>query len=152
MQALPPLAGPLPSAISLATPATDAELLLVRSIEWTTFKSSTYSTALEQANVILRYFLASGRLHHAKSLLDQLPVEIATVREPEELATEYLHYRQFFSIWETLDRIVECQSLERPDMNKDTRLAWLKDYGVRQIFYLFFPRNANASKTFFRLS
>ena len=38
-------------------PPTDAEWLLVRSIEWTTFFESTYDTALEQANVILRYFL-----------------------------------------------------------------------------------------------
>ena len=38
-------------------PVSDEELLLLRSIEWTTFMESTYTTALEQANVILRYFL-----------------------------------------------------------------------------------------------
>lgn len=32
-------------------------MLLLRSIEWTTFMEATYDTALEQATVILRYFL-----------------------------------------------------------------------------------------------
>jgi nuclear pore complex protein Nup107 len=59
-----------------------------------------------------------------------LPPELASFSEPEERATEYLHYRQFFVIWETLDRVVECESIEVLNMNKDTRLAWLKDYKV----------------------
>lgn len=54
---LPPAKGPLPSIIALQSPPTDAELFLLRSIEWTIFGDSTYATALEQANVILRYFL-----------------------------------------------------------------------------------------------
>jgi len=56
---LPPLKGPLPSIIAMQLPP-DAELLLLRSIEWTTFSVATYDTALEQANIILRYFLGSG--------------------------------------------------------------------------------------------
>lgn len=59
-----------------------------------------------------------------------LPVELASVGEPEDQATEYLHYRQFFSIWSTLERIVECQALEVTNMNRDTRNAWLQDYKV----------------------
>lgn len=39
--------------------ASDTEVLLLRSIEWTTFFETTYDTALEQANVILRYFLGA---------------------------------------------------------------------------------------------
>ncbi|KAI0794788.1 hypothetical protein C8Q74DRAFT_1366170 [Fomes fomentarius] len=54
---LPPVKGPLPSIIGLEPAPTDAEWLLVRSIEWTTFVKSTYDTALEQADVILRYLL-----------------------------------------------------------------------------------------------
>lgn len=60
-----------------------------------------------------------------------LPPELASIGDPEVQATEYLHYRQFFLIWENLERIVECQSLEVPHMNKDTRQAWLQDYRVR---------------------
>ena len=45
--------------LSVEPPPTDAEWLLVRSIEWTTFFEATYDTALEQANVILRYFLGA---------------------------------------------------------------------------------------------
>jgi nuclear pore complex protein Nup107 len=51
------LRGPLPSIIARQAPSTDAELILLRSIEWTIFSEETFSTALEQANVILRYFL-----------------------------------------------------------------------------------------------
>jgi nuclear pore complex protein Nup107 len=36
------------------------EQLLLRSIEWTAFLEATYDIALEQANVILRYFLGSA--------------------------------------------------------------------------------------------
>jgi nuclear pore complex protein Nup107 len=60
-----------------------------------------------------------------------LPLELASISEPEERATEYLHYRQFFIIWDTLERVVECQALETPQMNRNTRAAWLEDYRVR---------------------
>ena len=70
----------------------------------------------------------------ARGLLDMLPRELASIDEPEERATEYLHYRQFFNVWGHLDRVVECQSLEASLMNKDTRIAWLKDYKVNQSF------------------
>ncbi|KIP04648.1 hypothetical protein PHLGIDRAFT_109298 [Phlebiopsis gigantea 11061_1 CR5-6] len=125
---LPPAKGPLPSVIGLQAPATDAELLLVRSIEWTTFMEDTFDTALEQANVILRYFLGCGRVQVAKAALELLPPELSSIKDPEELSNEYIQYRQFFQVWETLDRVTECQALEVPQMTKDTRAAWLSDY------------------------
>ncbi|TBU21786.1 nuclear pore protein 84/107 [Dichomitus squalens] len=125
---LPPVKGPLPSIIGLEPAATDAEILLLRSIEWTTFLESTYDTALEQANVILRYFLGRGRIQLSKMLLDMLPPELGSLPEPEDQATEFMHYRQFFNVWELLSRVVETQALEQPQMNKETRLAWLDDY------------------------
>lgn len=33
-------------------------------------------------------------------------------------------------VWEALDRVVECQALEVPQMTMDTRAAWLSDYKV----------------------
>ncbi|RDX54330.1 hypothetical protein OH76DRAFT_1341693 [Lentinus brumalis] len=125
---LPPAKGPLPSIVGLEPAPTDPEWLLLRSIEWTTFFESTYDTALEQANVILRYFLGRGRLQLAKNLLEMLPPELGTLQDPEDQATEYMHYRQFFGVWETFARVVECQALEQPQMNKETRVAWLNDY------------------------
>ncbi|KAF9221187.1 hypothetical protein BS17DRAFT_846289 [Gyrodon lividus] len=125
---LPQLKGSLPSIIALQTPPSVEEMLLLRSIEWTTFMEATYDTALEQATVILRYFLSSGRVALARSLLDMLPRELASIDEPEDRATEYLHYRQFFNVWGLLERVIECQSLEVSLMNKDTRIAWLNDY------------------------
>ncbi|KAI0067354.1 hypothetical protein BV25DRAFT_1877263 [Artomyces pyxidatus] len=121
--------GPLPSLISaMQGSPSEPELLLLRSIEWTTFMEGTFDRALEQADVILRYFLACGRVHVARLLLDMLPAELASINEPEEFATEYLHLRQFFVIWDILDRVVECQALEAPQMTRDTRSAWLRDY------------------------
>lgn len=64
-----------------------------------------------------------------------LPSELASIGDPEERATEYLHYRQFFMIWETLERVVEYQALDVPNMNKETRLAWLRDYRVDMDYY-----------------
>ena len=57
-----------------------------------------------------------------------LPPELGSLQDPEDEATEYMHYRQFFGVWETLARVVECAALEQPQMNKDTRAAWLADY------------------------
>ncbi|KIO00919.1 hypothetical protein M404DRAFT_744982 [Pisolithus tinctorius Marx 270] len=125
---LPPLRGPLPSIIALQPEPSNVEMLLLRSIEWTSLMEATYDTALEQATVILRYFLGTGRVNLARKLLDMLPPEIAAISEPEDRATEYLHYRQFFNIWELLDRVTECRSLEVSLMNKDTRAEWLRDY------------------------
>ncbi|KAI1788295.1 hypothetical protein LXA43DRAFT_1159845 [Ganoderma leucocontextum] len=113
---LPPEKGPLPSIIGLEPAPTDAEILLLRSIEWTTFLESTYDTALEPVNIILRYFL--GRVW-IQLLLDMLPPELGSLMEPKDQVTEYMHYRQFFNV------------LEQPQMNKDTRAAWLSDYKVR---------------------
>ena len=48
---------------------------------------------------------------------------------PREV-TEYMHYRQFFVVWEAPARVVECQALEAPSMNRETRVAWLDDYKV----------------------
>lgn len=59
-QLLPPLKGALPSIIALQNPPSEVETLLLRSIEWTTFMEATYDTALEQATVILRYFLGTS--------------------------------------------------------------------------------------------
>ncbi|KAK7060258.1 Nucleoporin nup84 [Paramarasmius palmivorus] len=130
MEMLPVLKGPLPSIISTQSPPSDAELFLLRSIEWIIFSEATYDKALEQANHILRYFLASGRIQLARELLSMLPPELASITtdDLEVQATEYLHYRQFFTIWETLERVVECQALEAPNMSRDTKQAWLEDY------------------------
>jgi nuclear pore complex protein Nup107 len=55
--------GPLPDLSKTALEhAEEAEMLLVRSIEWTVVEADTYDTALEQANVILRYLLGARLL------------------------------------------------------------------------------------------
>ncbi|KIN96730.1 hypothetical protein M404DRAFT_32971 [Pisolithus tinctorius Marx 270] len=125
---LPPLRGPLPSIVVLQPEPSNVEMLLLRSIDWTSFMEATNDTALEQVTVILRFFLGTRRVNLARKLLDTLPPEIAAISEPEHRATGYLHYRQFFNIWEFLDRVTEYRSLEVSLMNKDTRAEWLRDY------------------------
>jgi hypothetical protein len=84
---------------------------------------------------------ASGRITVAKVVLDMLPPELAAIVEPEERATEYVAYHALFRVWEVLDRVVDCQSLEVQTMSRDTTLAWLKDYRVcprlyRNVFWM----------------
>jgi nuclear pore complex protein Nup107 len=67
----------------------------------------------------------------ARLLLDMLPPELAAINTPEERAAEYLDYRQFFIAWETLERATESLALEAPQVSRDTRSAWIRDYGVR---------------------
>ena len=69
----------------------------------------------------------------ARLLLDMLPPELAAINTPEERSAEYLDYRHFFIAWETVERVTECQALEAPQMSRDTRTTWLRDYGVRAI-------------------
>lgn len=71
----------------------------------------------------------------ARLLLDMLPPELAAIGTPEERVAEYLDYRQFFIAWETLERVTECRVLEAPHMSRDTRVSWLRDYGVRIPFF-----------------
>ncbi len=59
-----------------------------------------------------------------------LPLDLASISEPEAQATEYLYYRQFFVIWEALERVVEIQAMEVLQMSKETRNDWLEDYKV----------------------
>jgi nuclear pore complex protein Nup107 len=75
---------------------------------------------------------AAGRIQLAQSLLELLPIELASIPEPEEIATEYLHYRQFFVIWDTLASVVECQSQNVPGLDRERKAVWLNRYRVRR--------------------
>ena len=48
----------------------------------------------------------------AAELLEVLPPELASLGAPEERATEYAHYRQFFAIWAAFERVLACQARE----------------------------------------
>ena len=70
----------------------------------------------------------------AQSLLSLLPSELISIAEPEEVATEYLHYRQFFVIWEMVARVVEYQAEESTmavhGATRDAKTAWVTEYRV----------------------
>lgn len=78
----------------------------------------------------LNRYSAAGRIQLAQDLLELLPPELTSIPEPEERATEYLHYRQFFVIWDTLESVVECQSQNVPSLDRERKAAWLNKYRV----------------------
>ncbi|KZT29989.1 hypothetical protein NEOLEDRAFT_1126698 [Neolentinus lepideus HHB14362 ss-1] len=134
LKILPPLKGPLPTPTAqtiLAAPS-PAELLFLRSLEWTTFRAATHGAALEQACVVLRYFLAAGRVHVAAHLLSTLPLELASLTEPEDLAVEYFWYRQFFEVRVSLERVVEFRAAEAQIVagvvGKEGEVRWREGY------------------------
>lgn len=80
-------------------------------------------------NVILLCSIGAGRTQLARSLLDALPKQFMTIREPEEEATEFQDYSQFFLIWDTLNMIAETAAAE-PTLSRESKAAWLKGYKV----------------------
>ena len=91
--------------------------------------TETYDNALEQANLIIRYFLGSGNIWVAKRIPDDLPEELASIDKLEDIATEYMHYRQLIHIWDIFDRIAEVIDIEVADeWTKDAKVAWLNEY------------------------
>jgi nuclear pore complex protein Nup107 len=89
----------------------------------------TYDNALEQANLIIRYFLGMGNIWVGKGVPDRLPAELASIDKPEDIATEYMHYRQFIHVWDIFERIAEVIDGEVADeWTKDARVARLNDY------------------------
>ena len=103
--------------------------------------SVSLSTPVSACSILLMLKMprpeGRGRIQLSKTLLDMLPPELGSLTEPEDQATEFMHYRQFFNVWELLARVVETQALEQPQMNKETRLAWLNDYKVRKFPFKF---------------
>lgn len=109
----------------------------------------TFNVALKHACVVLRYFMCTpphfvpsplffadysetgaGRLQIAREVLESLPRDLISLKEPEDVVAEYQDYRQFFTIWDTLDKIVEIQAEEETEMSRDSRVSWLKGYKV----------------------
>lgn len=119
----------LPSVTIREAQLSDMEWYLIRSIEWTTFIEDTYREALEQANAILRYFLGCGRVQAAKTLLSLLPVTLRSMQDTDrEHGGEFLHYLQFFAVWDLFERITEYQLAESGCTTKGAREDWVKGY------------------------
>ena len=88
----------------------------------------THDNALEQANLIIRYFLGAGNISVSRRLLLDLPERLASIDEPEDIATEYMHYRQLFHVWDLFERIAEITGADINELTKDIRVAWLNEY------------------------
>ena len=97
-----------------------------------------FSVELISRLLISTAISAAGRIQLAQSLLELLPIELGSIPEPEEKATEYLHYRQFFVVWDVLASVVECQSLDVPGLDRERKAVWLNRYRVRSIFYYYY--------------
>lgn len=89
----------------------------------------TYDNALEQTNLIIRYFLGSGKIWVAKTIPDSLPEELASIDKLEDISTEYIHYRQLIHVWDIFDRIAEVVDVEVADeWTKGAKITWLNEY------------------------
>ena len=89
----------------------------------------TYDNALEQANLTIRYFLGTGKVSIARGLLDALPEQLVSINRLEDIATEYMHYRQLFHVWNLFERIAEVTGIEiANELTKDAKVAWLNEY------------------------
>jgi len=64
--------------------------------------------------------------------LETAPPDLAVISEPEDRATEYLHYRQFFVIWETLEKISNYQTAFAPGLTGDEKATWFAEYQVSE--------------------
>ncbi|KAF8905638.1 nuclear pore protein 84/107 [Mucidula mucida] len=137
---LPTPSGELPT-FGLPQPPTDAQTLLLRSIEWTTFNEATYESALEQANVIFRYFLAMGLPSHGQTLLAVLPLDLVRMAD-----TEHLHYRQFFSLWQLLDTATTELSKLQPHAKEAISV-----YHVGTDHPMFLERTDNLNRKFLQI-
>lgn len=88
----------------------------------------TYNEALEQANATFRYFLGSGKVHAAKTLLSMLPEQLRGIKDVSEHSAEFFHYLQFFTIWDLLDRVAESQAQESIYTTKGAKATWLNSF------------------------
>jgi len=89
----------------------------------------THDNALEQANLIIRYFLGTGNISVASGLLDALPEQLASIGEPEDIATEYMHYGQLCHVWDAFERIAHIAAVETEvGPTKDAKVAWFNEY------------------------
>jgi len=77
----------------------------------------------------IRYFLGTGNIYVAMGILDVLPEELASIDTPEDIATEYMHYRQLFFVWDLLEKVADVSGMEIAiEMTKDGKVGWLTKY------------------------
>lgn len=89
----------------------------------------TYDNALEQANLIIRYLLGAGKVFVARDLFEALPERLLSIDEPEDIATEYMHYCQLFHIWDLFERIATVAGVgTAKELTKDAKVAVLNEY------------------------
>jgi nuclear pore complex protein Nup107 len=135
---------------------TEAEERLRRSLEWTGFDEQMAETALENANVIIRYFLGARRffavlfrspprplpLTRARPAIGKTKLAFDVVYEQElhlpegegPIKFEYRSYRELCIVWTKLNCAHDKAAEESPNMARETRETWKRDYKVRIIF------------------
>lgn len=89
----------------------------------------TYDNALEQADLIIRYLLGTGKVYVARDLFDALPERLLSIDGPEDVATEYMHYQQLFHVWDLFERIANVAEVKiTNELTKDAKVALLNEY------------------------
>ncbi|KAL7410578.1 nuclear pore protein 84/107 [Mrakia frigida] len=112
--------------------------VLIRSLEWLTVSEETYPEALIQANNLVRFFLAYGKVHAAKELLILLPQQLynysssSSSTNDDEIASQASEYMQHVMLFEVLGILTRCAELgaTKPKANtlKIDQFDWLKSF------------------------
>ncbi|CDZ96991.1 Nuclear pore complex, rNup107 component (sc Nup84) [Phaffia rhodozyma] len=151
--ALPGLEHPEPDITDFDTNVIEGgqDWILIRSLEWLTVSDETFPEALIQSNALVRYFLASGKVHAAKELLLELPRKLLDFSikhasspsssssvlgdEPEgeselsSFANEYLQHIELFEVLGALTKCVEMMTTRpRAGTLKIDQLEWQKNF------------------------
>jgi nuclear pore complex protein Nup107 len=117
---MPGLSDPEPDVtdFSLRVAEGGPDWVLIRSLEWLTVSEETYPEALTQANNLIRFFLAYGKVHAAKELLLLLPRQLyqfsSTARESgsvDEITSQADEYVQHVMLFEVLGVLTRCAEL-----------------------------------------
>ena len=125
------------SSLSSGVPVTsfDAALetqeeRLILALDWLTYSPTTHRDAILQSNVLMRLFLASGKLHAARTLLLGLPADVVRAIEDEELegdeGDEHMHWRSFFDALAAHVRFSELWSAREEQRTRVERHDWLQ--------------------------
>lgn len=90
--------------LPIETPLSEEEVCVIRAIDWLTYDASTRVDVVVQSNLLIRLFLASGKVNAAREVLQHVPLECLLALEDAEMtedqSTEHLHWKTFFEAYE----------------------------------------------------
>ncbi len=69
-----------------------------------------------------------------------LPEQLQGIKDLFGHSAEFLHYVQFFTIWDLMDRVAESQAQESTYTTKGAKATWLNSFKVYHHFSPSWPQ------------